>query len=87
MNFQTPVFLIKSTFIAGFLVAKIKFPSSKNKNIEKKLFCQRVNTAGSLEKLSFILVTKDAVKYEKILSDIESKELTSLSRAKSLICN
>lgn len=75
------------TFIAGFLVAKIKFSKKKPKDVEEELFCKRVQDANSLEKLSFILVAKDAVKYEKILSQIDSKELTSLSHAKNLICN
>lgn len=75
------------TFLAGFLVAKIKFIKPKVQDSDEKLFCKRVKEVDSLEKLSFILVTQDAKKYEKIISAIDLKELTSLKKLKNLICS
>ena len=74
------------TFLAGFLVAKIKLRKQKEQDPQEVLFCKRVNETSSLEKLSFILVTHDMRKYEDIIAKIEAKELTSLNKAKKLIC-
>lgn len=74
------------TFLAGFLVAKIKLRKQKEQDPQEALFCKRVNETSSLEKLSFILVTHDMKKYEDIIANIEANELTSLNKAKKLIC-
>lgn len=74
------------TFIAGFIAAKIKLKRTKQKNEEEELFCKRIKNADTLEKLNFVLVTHDMKIYEEIIAKIEAKELTSLSKAKSLIC-
>lgn len=75
------------TFIAGFLVAKIKFKKKREKTQEEEAFCKRVREANSLEAISFILVTKDMKKYKEILQKIETNELNSLAKIKKLICN
>ncbi|MDF1876444.1 BatD family protein [Sulfurimonas sp. SAG-AH-194-L11] len=74
------------TFLAGFLLAKIKFTKQKTQETQKELFCKRIHEASSLEKLSFILVNEDAKKYEALISQIELKELKSLKKVKNLIC-
>ncbi len=84
--FDTSYIYYILTFIAGFLVAKIKFTKAKRKDTQEELFCKRVEEASSLEKLSFILVTEDSKKYAQLISNIELKELMSLKKAKKLIC-
>ncbi len=87
LTFDTSYLYYLVTFIAGFLVAKIKFTKAKRRESQEELFCKRVEEVDSLEKLSFILVTQDAKKYENIISAIELKELTSLKKLKNLICS
>ncbi|MDQ7067092.1 MAG: hypothetical protein Q9M40_03285 [Sulfurimonas sp.] len=84
---DTKYFYYVLTFIAGFLVSKIKFTKKEDEDREEKLFCNRIKEANSLEKISFILVTKDVKKYEDIISKIEKKELNSLKEVKNLICS
>lgn len=72
------------SFVAGFLVSKIKW-RKKEPQVQQS-FCKKIKNAPSLEALSMTLVIKDADKYETILRQIEQKELTSLSKAKRLIC-
>ena len=71
-------------FLLGFLVAKIKFNTSKSQTQDEKLFKNCIKEATSLDKLCFLLVNRDAKKYEKIISKIESKEMVSLKKAKKL---
>jgi len=71
-------------FILGFLVAKIKHNPSKPQKQDEKLFESCIKETTSLEKLCFLLVNRDAQKYKKIISLIESKEITSLQKAKKL---
>ncbi|MDF1882919.1 BatD family protein [Sulfurimonas sp. SAG-AH-194-C21] len=85
--FQKEYLYALLSFLAGFLVAKIKLKRPKADNTQEKLFCKHIKEANSLEKLSFLLVNKDVKKYEEIISKIESKELTSLKKAKNLICS
>ena len=75
------------TFLAGFLVAKIKFRQTPQEISKDKEFCQKVKKARSLEELAVLLALKNAREHKELISEIESKELTSLSRAKKLICH
>ena len=72
-------------FLVGFLVAKIKLNIPKPQRIEEELFLKSIKETTSLEKLCFLLVNKDAKKYEELISKIESKELTSLKKAKNIV--
>lgn len=75
------------TFIAGFLVAKVSFRRKPKDKSGDEVFEQKVEKAKSLEGLVMLLVLKDEREYREIIEQIESKELTSLSKAKKLICN
>jgi len=75
------------TFIAGFLVAKIKIGKKEQANPKEILFCEKIEQVKSLEALAVLLISKDLRKYNDIISKIESGELTTLRAAKKLICN
>lgn len=72
-------------FLIGFFVAKIKFNRLKPQKVEEELFLKSIKKATSLEKLCFLLVNKDVNKYKELISKIESKELTSLRKAKNIV--
>lgn len=72
-------------FLVGFLMAKIKLKRKKPQNTQEKFFLKSIQETTSLEKLCFLLVNKDAKKYEELISKIESKELTSLKKAKHIV--
>ncbi len=72
-------------FLAGFFVAKIKLDVFKRQRTEEELFLKSIKETTSLEKLCFLLVNKDAQKYKELISKIESKELTSLKKAKNIL--
>ncbi|SFV54546.1 BatD [hydrothermal vent metagenome] len=71
-------------FLLGFLVAKIKLNIFKPQRTEQELFLKSIKETTSLEKLCFLLVSKDTKKYEELISKIESKELRSLKKAKDI---
>lgn len=70
------------TFALGFILAKIKFKKSKHSQTKEEIFYAKVQSAKSLEELSMLLAIQSTKKYEKILLEIEKKELTSLKDAK-----
>ncbi|MBN2817216.1 MAG: BatD family protein [Campylobacterales bacterium] len=72
-------------FVAGFLVAKIEFKREKKEKVES--FCTKVHSLKSLKELSVIVAARGDKKYEQILQDIEEGRLTSLQKAKKLICS
>lgn len=72
------------TFIAGFLVAKIKF-KKKLHNSKHEVFIQKVKNAKSLNELSMLLILEDSTRYKNLISDIESKKVCSLSDAKRYV--
>ncbi|MDQ7043476.1 MAG: hypothetical protein Q9M34_08115 [Sulfurimonas sp.] len=75
-------------FLLGFLVSNIKFNIFKKvESSEEELFKRCIKETSSLEKLCFLLVSKDSKKYEELISKIESKELTSLKKAKNTLFN
>jgi len=75
------------TFIAGFLVAKIRFTKRVTTGSKEQEFCIKIKKTKSLDELLLLLVLSNPRQYKQLIQDIESKELTSLFEAKRLICN
>jgi len=69
------------TFIAGFLLAKIRLKSNIPDTLHQD-FIQKVKNAKTLDELSMLLILKDARKFSQVLHDIDSGELHSLSQVK-----
>lgn len=74
-------------FIAGLLLCKVEFKKRALKQNSDEEFRQKVEDAKSTDELMILLVLKDAKKYEKIISEIETKKTASLKSAKRLILN
>jgi|GEM_PF-793304 len=70
------------TLIFGFLVGKIKLDKLKSQVTQEDLFLKSIKETSSLEKLCFLLVNKDVERFKSLISKIESKELSSLKKAK-----
>ncbi len=70
------------TFIAGFLLGKIKIKRKLVSHTKGEKFSQKIKEAKSLEELVMILAIEDSVKYQKLIYEIESKNVTSLSDIK-----
>ena len=69
------------TFVAGFLVGKIK----RKKSVQTKpsdTFLQKVKDVKSLDALMVLLVVEDATRYEPLIKEIEQDMVTSLADAK-----
>ncbi|MBU1659745.1 BatD family protein [bacterium] len=75
------------TFIAGFLVAKIRLKQKDTKGSKDGLFKQKVQNAKSLGDLAMILALEDSKKYEALIIKIETKEVTSLVNVKKDVLN
>ena len=71
------------TFIAGFLIGKIKF---KTKNIQAKdeKLTRKIQEAKSLDALSMLLILNDEKRFKAMLSMIDSNGVKSLKQAKKL---
>ena len=69
------------TFIAGFLVAKIKFKTVKIDSKEK-LFIEKVKNTKSINELSMLLILNNEKKFNEILLELDSTELSSLDKTK-----
>lgn len=74
-------------FLFGYLMAKIKLNIFNRHRTEEELFLKCIKKTSSLEELCFLLVSKNMKKYEELISKIESKELTSLNKAKQMMFN
>jgi len=70
------------TYMAGFLMAKVKFKRAKEEDGVDASFKAKVKASKSVEELMMILVLEDSKKYEDLIFKIESKELTSLKECK-----
>ncbi len=70
------------TFIAGFLLGKIKF---KRDIVEDNdyIFKEKVTNANTLDELLILLVLKDPNKYKNLIEGIEKSTITSVSKAKN----
>ena len=73
------------SFIAGFLISKVKIKPQKKMNSKEKIFREKIESLSSLDDVIFTLVLEDAKKYRDIVKKIETKELTSLKEVKRLI--
>ena len=74
-------------FLSGFLISKIDIKGAASKQNKNDNFQKKIDDVTSLDKLALILVMEDSKKYETLISDIEKKRVTSLSKAKSIIKN
>jgi len=74
------------TFIAGFMVAKIKIRYSAP-HANTNSFKQKLQSAKTLEELCLMLILKDGKKYSDFMVKIEKKEITSLKEAKKTLEN
>lgn len=72
-------------FILGFLVSKIEIKKEVVKKSADEEFRQKIDKAKSLQELMMILALHDPKKYEKIILDIENKNIVSLKSAKKLL--
>ncbi|WP_304546522.1 hypothetical protein [Sulfurimonas microaerophilic] len=74
------------TFIAGFLVAKIKFKRDKEAGKKELGLCAKISKLKSLKELSVVLVLEDEKRYKEIIEKIEKNEFKDISKVKKLIC-
>jgi len=72
------------TFIAGFLVAKVKL-KKRTLNAKDETFMQKVKSTETLHELSMLLVLKDNKMFNKLVLDIELKKVISLEKAKKSV--
>lgn len=73
------------TFIAGFLVAKIKFKSKKTISAQEEKFNSKVKNTKTLDELHMLLILQNKKIYKNIILDIENKKIDSLAAAKKLL--
>lgn len=69
------------TFIAGYLLAKIKINNYKSNTPD--VFLDKIDKAKSMDELLMILALDGSSKYKNIILEIETKKLTSLKTAKN----
>ncbi|MEA2091180.1 MAG: hypothetical protein U9O83_02300, partial [Campylobacterota bacterium] len=74
-EFNYDIFYYILTYIAGFLVAKLKFKRAKKTETADATFRAKIKNAKSLEELMIILVLKDSKKYGELILKIEKKEM------------
>jgi hypothetical protein len=72
-------------FVMGFLVAKIRFKRDEKNESKDELFKQKIEAAKTMDEVLFILALQNSLQYREIISQIETKELTSLKEVKKLI--
>jgi len=73
------------TYIAGFLVAKLKYKRVKKTKTDDASLKTKIKSAKSLKELMITLALKDSKKYEKLIIEIETKKVTSLSKCKKTL--
>ncbi|MCW8895237.1 MAG: hypothetical protein OQK48_01880 [Sulfurimonas sp.] len=71
------------TFIAGYLLAKIKITNYKSNAPD--VFLDKIDKAKSMDELLMILALDGSIKYKDIVLQIETKKLTSLKTAKNMV--
>ncbi len=81
INYEYFYYLL--TFIAGYLLAKVKVKNYKSNTPD--IFLNKIENAKSMDELLMILALDGSSKYKEIISDIETKKLTSLKSAKNMI--
>lgn len=84
-EFNYSYFYYFFTFLAGFLAAKIKiYHKTKPKSTEES-FAKKVQNIQSLDIFLLALVMEDSKKYEELILQIETKQISSLREAKKRI--
>ena len=83
-TFESEYLYYLLTFLAGFLVAKIKIKPTQIDSIKAKSFKAKVQNAKTLEELHMLLVLQGSTKYKAIIWDIESGKLNSINEVKKL---
>ncbi|MCF6309161.1 MAG: hypothetical protein L3J19_01595 [Sulfurimonas sp.] len=71
------------TFIAGYLLAKIKITNYKSNAPD--IFLDKIQSANSMDELLMLLALDGSLKYKDIISQIETRKLTSLKDAKKIL--
>lgn len=71
------------TFIAGYLLAKIKI--SNYKNNKSDIFLDKIQNANSMDELLMVLALDGSQKYKNIILQIETQKITSLKTAKNMV--
>lgn len=69
------------TFLAGFLLAKVKFKTN-NKSSKEEEFIEKIINSSSLNELSMLLVLHNQKRFSEILLELDSKKAPLLSKAK-----
>ncbi|MDH4945376.1 hypothetical protein [Sulfurimonas sp. C5] len=85
-HFKKEYFYYFLTFIAGFLVAKIKFRSRKKENRSENKLCEKISQMKSLEQVNVLLILEEDTQYKELIEQIETKQIKSLKEVKRLIC-
>jgi hypothetical protein len=85
LNYEYFYYLL--TFLAGYLLSKIKLTSKQKMQTKEEIFCQKVSQVKSLEELAMLLAIHDSTKYSQLLLEIEKREHISLDKVKKLICS
>jgi len=62
------------SFIAGFLVSKVKFRNTKKIDKKQEEFKQKLSKCKTMDELVFILLVTDRNKYKNIIKKIENNE-------------
>ena len=70
------------TFLAGFLVSKIKIKKRDTLQGKDEIFAKKIESSKSLDELVMVLAINNRAKYEELILKIETKKITSLSSAK-----
>lgn len=73
------------TFIAGFLLAKVRFKSNEIISKKEKTFKEKVKKTKTLEELQMLLILENTSKYKSIISQIDNGSIHSLSEVKKLL--
>lgn len=74
------------TFIAGFLLAKVKFKRVKKEQNSDEVFCKKIQKVNSLDELLFLLISHNPKKYAQVIDAIETNKESSLRRLKKQVC-
>lgn len=83
INYEYLFYLL--SFIAGFLIAKVKFKKKKKLSSKEKEFVEKIESSKSIDEILFTLLLNDSGKYKDIIRQIEAKELKSIKEVKRLL--
>ncbi|ABB43929.1 hypothetical protein Suden_0650 [Sulfurimonas denitrificans DSM 1251] len=72
------------TFLAGFLVSKVKIKREPNMDNKDEIFYKKIDNVNSLDELMVLLVLENPKKYDSLIKDIEAARVTTLKEAKAI---